>query len=283
MASAAALTSAASRSRLRDLQGRRGAALASRSDLLTPLGLPVAVVPHYDNAEAATTHALLLHGRAAAARLEAELPDEVFILASTAHCPGHRPGRRIASVLAGTVTVRKDGRSKVYPAGSEASIAELVAAATAGGDAAPVQPPAAAGASAEASSSRHCAKRWPTWSASSRPRSKSATRCGGAGHPRAGGDDPGLVSRHRSIGRAGQARSALRAAVVCLGEMAVAGRGIDGGSAPVRRCPPGRASARSRGPRLGAADAVRDRLLAAGVELHDTPDGTSWELHPAAP
>jgi cysteinyl-tRNA synthetase len=31
-----------------------------------------------------------------------------------------------------------------------------------------------------------------------------------------------------------------------------------------------------------AADAIRDRLLAAGVELHDTPDGTTWELRPAA-
>jgi cysteinyl-tRNA synthetase len=31
-----------------------------------------------------------------------------------------------------------------------------------------------------------------------------------------------------------------------------------------------------------AADVVRDRLLAAGVELHDTPDGTTWELRPTA-
>jgi cysteinyl-tRNA synthetase len=30
-----------------------------------------------------------------------------------------------------------------------------------------------------------------------------------------------------------------------------------------------------------AADGIRDRLVAAGVELHDTPDGTTWELRPA--
>jgi cysteinyl-tRNA synthetase len=32
-----------------------------------------------------------------------------------------------------------------------------------------------------------------------------------------------------------------------------------------------------------AADAIRDRLLAAGVELHDSPNGTTWELRPAEP
>jgi cysteinyl-tRNA synthetase len=32
-----------------------------------------------------------------------------------------------------------------------------------------------------------------------------------------------------------------------------------------------------------AADSIRDRIVAAGIELHDTPDGTTWELHPAQP
>ena len=32
-----------------------------------------------------------------------------------------------------------------------------------------------------------------------------------------------------------------------------------------------------------AADAIRDRLLAAGVELHDTSEGTTWELHQTEP
>jgi cysteinyl-tRNA synthetase len=38
-----------------------------------------------------------------------------------------------------------------------------------------------------------------------------------------------------------------------------------------------RAEARAGG-RYADADAVRDRLLALGVEVHDTPDGVTWEL-----
>ncbi|HEY5474973.1 MAG TPA: hypothetical protein VIK32_17530, partial [Candidatus Limnocylindrales bacterium] len=75
------------------------------------------------------------------------------------------------------------------------------------------------------------------------------------------------------------ARSALRAAIVCLGEMAVLGS-VD----PADTVRPFvdallEQRVRARGTReWAAADAIRDRLLAAGIELHDSPDGTTWEL-----
>ena len=81
------------------------------------------------------------------------------------------------------------------------------------------------------------------------------------------------------------ARSALRAAIVCLGEMAVAGHAATRPS----WCGPFvdallAERVRAREARdWAAADAIRDRLLAAGIELHDTPDGTTWELRPAEP
>ncbi|MGZ6268866.1 MAG: CysS/YqeB C-terminal domain-containing protein, partial [Candidatus Limnocylindrales bacterium] len=78
------------------------------------------------------------------------------------------------------------------------------------------------------------------------------------------------------------ARSTLRGAIVCLGEMAV-----EGSRDPATLIGPFvdallAERVRAREAReWAAADAIRDRLLAAGIELHDTPDGTTWEPRPA--
>ncbi|MGD0248850.1 MAG: hypothetical protein ABSB75_07335, partial [Candidatus Limnocylindrales bacterium] len=80
------------------------------------------------------------------------------------------------------------------------------------------------------------------------------------------------------------ARSALRAAIVCLGELA-----DEGASDPAELVRPFvdallAERVRARAAReWGAADAIRDRLLAAGIELHDAPDGTTWEWHTGQP
>ena len=55
-------------------------------DLLAPLGLPVAVVPHYDNAEGGNHDTRFCYmGERRLRVLEAELPDEVFILGVDGH------------------------------------------------------------------------------------------------------------------------------------------------------------------------------------------------------
>jgi len=80
------------------------------------------------------------------------------------------------------------------------------------------------------------------------------------------------------------ARSALRSAIVCLGEMAAAGNNDP--AELVRPFVDALLAERVRAREArewAAADAIRDRLLAAGIELHDSPDGTTWELRPAAP
>ena len=260
-------------------------------DLLTPLGLPVAVVPHYDNAEGGNHDTRFCYmGERRLHVLEAELPDDVFILGVDGHTAliiDLDAGS--ASVLGlGTVTVRKDGRSTVYPAGSEVSIAELVAAASrTGADAAPLEPPAAApvGVLAEASSSRPLREEVASLE---RIFQTSLDECDAPAAVRA------ILTLEETIqawsrdtdqsDALAQARSALRAAVVCLGEMAVAGS-----RDPAELVGPFvdallAERVRAREARdWAAADAIRDRLLAAGVDVHDAPDGTSWELRPAAP
>jgi hypothetical protein len=260
-------------------------------DLLTPLGLSVAVVPHYDNAEGGNHDTRFCYmGERRLRVLEGELPDEVFILGVDGHTALVMDlDAGSASVLGlGTVTVRKDGRSTVFPAGTELTIAELVAAASAAsGDTMAIQPPAAAsvGVLGEASSSRPLREEVANLEHIFQT---SLDECDAPAAVRA------ILALEETIqawsrdtdqsDALAQARSALRAAIVCLGEMAVAGSRdpaevvgpfVDALLAERLRAREAR--------HWAAADAIRDRLLAAGVELHDTPDGTSWELHHAEP
>jgi hypothetical protein len=97
-------------------------------DLLTAVGLPVAVVPHYDNAEGGghdTRYCFM--GERRLAELEAEMPDDVFILGideNTALVLDLDAGR--ATVRGrGRVTVRRHGRSVSYGHGTDMLIGEL--------------------------------------------------------------------------------------------------------------------------------------------------------------
>jgi cyanophycinase-like exopeptidase len=270
-------------------------------DLLAALGLPVAVVPHYDNAEGGNHDTRFCYmGERRLAVLEAELPADVFILGVDGHTALVLDlDEGSASVLGlGTVTVRKDGRSTVFPAGSEITIADLVAAASGRGVAAR----GAAGRGAVAQSTRASAPS-PAGAAIGGPGSRtlreevadlerifetSLDECDAPAAVRA------ILALEETIqawsrdtdqsDALATARSALRAAVVCLGEMAV-----EGSRDPAVLVGPFvdallAERVRAREARdWSAADAIRDRLLAAGIELHDAADGTTWELRPTAP
>ena len=279
-------------------------------DLLTPLGLPVAVVPHYDNAEGGNHDTRFCYmGERRLRALEAELPEEVFILGVDGHTALLLDlDAAWASVVGlGTVTVRKDGRSTVYPAGSEMAIGELAAAASGSavvsGSAGLAAGSAAAGSAAAGSAAAGSPGSGPSGvmsgASSSRPLREEVAnleRIFNASLDEC--DAPAAVravlaleetiqawSRDTDQSDAlAQARSALRAAIVCLGEMAV-----EGSRDPAERIAPFvdallAERLRAREARdWAAADAIRDRLSAAGIELHDTPDGTSWEMRPTTP
>jgi hypothetical protein len=259
-------------------------------DLLTPLGLPVAVVPHYDNAEGGNHDTRFCYmGERRLRVLESELPEEVFILGVDGHTALVLDlDARSASVVGlGTVTVRKRGRSTVFPAGSELSIAELVAAASAptfGSGAAVAQSPTATpiGVPARAPISSPLREEVVNLE---RIVEISLAECNAPAAVRA------ILALEETIQAWSRdtdqsdalavARSALRGAIVSLGEWAAEGLrdpaalvGPFVDALLVERL-------RARASRdWAAADAIRERLVAAGVELHDTLDGTTWELRP---
>ena len=268
-------------------------------DLLTPLGLPVAVVPHYDNAEGGNHDTRFCYlGERRLQMLEAELPPEVFILGVDGHTAlilDLDAGTGTVVGL-GTVTVRKDGRSTVFPAGSEVPIADLVAAAhgTSASHADSAASPDRAGASSAASGSglpvladapasgllrEEVARLESVFNAS-------LEECDAPAAVRAilGLEETIQAWSHDTdqSDALATARSALRSAIVCLGELAVRGSGDPADL--VRPFVDALLAERVRAREArdwAAADTIRDRLLAAGIELHDTPDGTTWELREA--
>jgi cyanophycinase-like exopeptidase len=259
-------------------------------DLLGPLGLPVAVVPHYDNAEGGNHDTRFCYlGERRLRILEAQLPPETFVLGVDGHTALILDlDAETASVEGlGVVTVRKDGRSSIFEAGSSMPIDDLIEAAHGSAPArrhgpepdaqvaVPVEEPAREPLRGEVAELERVFNR-------------SLDECDAQAAVRA------ILSLEETIqawaGDTDQsdalatARSTLRGAIVCLGEMA--GQDVTDPRdliAPfVDALLAERLGAREARD-WAAADAIRDRLLAAGIELHDTPDGTTWELHPAEP
>jgi cyanophycinase-like exopeptidase len=261
-------------------------------DLLGPLGLPVAVVPHYDNAEGGNHDTRFCYlGERRLEILEAELPPEVFILGVDGHTAlVFDLDARTASVEGlGVVTVRKDGRSATFAAGSTLSIDELLAAATGAAPsraaeraAKPVAPNAGTAPAGQA-----CPRPLREEAAElERVFNASLEECDAQAAVRA------ILTLEETIqawaGDTDQsdalatARSALRGAIVCLGEMA--GQDVTDPHDLIAPFVDALLAERLRAREArdwAAADAIRDRLLEAGIELHDTPEGTTWELHAA--
>ena len=122
-ASAAALTLGShTRAGVRDLQGGRAARWLAGLDLLSVHGLPVAVIPHYDNAEGGTHDTRFCYlGERRLAVLESMLPAGHFVLGVDSHTALVLDFvEATATVMGlGTVTVRADGRSEVFASGHE--------------------------------------------------------------------------------------------------------------------------------------------------------------------
>jgi cyanophycinase-like exopeptidase len=267
-------------------------------DLLGPLGLPIALIPHYDNAEGGTHDTRFCYlGEERLSRLERELPERAFVVGVDEHTALLIDlDTQSAEVVGhGAVTVRVQGRSarieggETVPFGRFTELAAQLAT-TADGTIG-IPGPASAGDSVRDAASGFR----PTSQQESGPPLLVAIRV----H-----EDAYRVGRDRSDATAmaqailalddelwawsadtlqsdalDRGRSSLRAMVDELGR--VAEQGTRDPAAVVRPFVELALSLREsarRERRFGESDAVRDRLETLGIEVRDTADGSAWAL-----
>jgi hypothetical protein len=263
-------------------------------DLLAAIGLHVALIPHYDNAEGGTHDTRFCYlGEVRLSALEDELPEDVFVLGvdeHTALCIDI--DARGASVLGhGGVTVRVRGRSTRIESGEAMAlerIAELAAELATGHS-------GAGGAPAVSGSTGSGAADAPAVPAPDGPPLLGAVRRIEESFraARAASDVAAMVDAVLALDdelwawsadtlqsdALDRGRASLRAMVSDLGELAALGaRDPAGVVGPFVELALSLRDSARRERRFGDADAVRDGLIALGVEVNDTSEGSVWRL-----
>jgi cyanophycinase-like exopeptidase len=251
-------------------------------DLLAFLGPEVAIIPHYDNAEGGNHDTRYCYlGETRLALMEEQMSESGWVLGVDEHtaCVFDLDVGSLSIVGNGVVTVRRQGRSSVVANGTTLSIEQLTDLASgkkaAGAPSAPLFTPAAGGAAPTALHGEirrleaefdRAVDRLDVDDAIRAVLELDDTLVAWAGD-----------TTQSDAGERG--RSAMRRMVARLGELAKTGardpRSMVGGfvEALLRE----RASARSAR-RFDDADRVRDALLANGIEVRDTPNGTLWDI-----
>ena len=260
-------------------------------DLLSPLGFGAncVVVPHFDNAEGGTHDTRFCYmGERRLAVMEELLPPDAWVLGVDEHTAlVFDLDEGDATVTGrGVVTVRRRGVAERFPAGTRMPMTSLVAAARgareSGGAAA--SPPDAARAPAESEEPRP--KRSALLDEVARLEQVFVAALAAR---RAGEAAEAILALDRAIldwsadtlqtDEPDRARAVLHSLVHRLGEAASVGlRDPKEVLAPlVEGLIALRAELRTE-KAWQVADRLRDRLVAGGIELHDTPGGTTWTL-----
>jgi cyanophycinase-like exopeptidase len=255
-------------------------------DLLGELtGVAAAVVPHYDNKEGATHDTRFCYlGEERLTALEAELPDDVGVLGVDEHTAMliDVEARTMTVAGNGVVSVRRRGDTRTFAAGESLTLDVLSAMLRGEQSASPAPAPAVVQAApvdldAPATSLRDEADR-------AREAFEAAL-----GRRDVDGCVAAVLGLEEAIAAwqadtlqsddADEARRVLRALVVRLGELAEQGAAdpADAVAPFVEALLAVRTGARENKD-FATSDLVRDRLVAAGVEVRDAPDGTSWTL-----
>jgi cyanophycinase-like exopeptidase len=265
-------------------------AWAQGTNLLERLtGLRAALIPHYDNTEGGTHSTRFCYlGERRLRLLEGSLPSGSHVIGVDEHTAlVFDLATGTATALGnGTVTVRHDGESRVLPSGSVVPVAELAErSARIGGAGAGVDE---SGPRGEVGAVGAGLRTPPTSLRAAADRSRSAFDAAMAAR-----DADAAASAALELEQAiadwtadtlqsddgDHARRTLRGMVLEL-----AGAARDGLADPAARVAPlvdalleRRAAARSARD-FATADALRDRLAVAGVEVRDGPYGVEWSL-----
>src|SRR5262245_23404469 len=260
-------------------------------DLLSPLGFGAhcVVVPHWDNAEGGTHDTRFCYmGERRLSALEEMLPDDAWVLGIDEHTAlvvDLNAGE--ASVIGrGGVTMRRRGAADRLPAGTRMPIADLIAS---GRNVTPkgAAPSTGAGVPTSAVDTEPSPPaRSPLLSEVARLEQEFGSAIAAR---RANDAAETILALDRTIlewsddtlqsDDPDRARAVLHSLVHRLGESA--SMGLRDPKEPltplVERLIVLRAELRAE-KAWQLADRLRDRLVAAGIELHDTPQGTTWSL-----
>ncbi len=249
-------------------------------DLVAEMGLRAVVVPHFNNAEGGNHDTRFCYmGERRLSALEAQLPDDVFILGVDEHTACILDLDEATASVAGIggVTVRRSGEMSTLVAGDTVPIAEIASTPVGGREPAAAKVPNVIVKSEAADPLLEgiagCQRDFDA---------ALAARDGRAAVKAMLELDDLLAEWSRDTLQSDyldRGRAALRSMVVRLGDVAAGGlRDPRQVVAPfVEAMLDARRDARA-GKRFADADALRDRLVEAGVEVRDTPSGTEWVL-----
>jgi cyanophycinase-like exopeptidase len=256
-------------------------------DLLGRFGLPLAVVPHWNNAEGGTHDTRFCYaGEIRFRALQALLPDDVAVLGIDEHTACVLDlGRGVAEVRGvGRVTVRRGGGERTFGKGERFPLSLLAGPAFAQGgeEGRSALPGSAGGATGEESSGEDGL-------------GEEIRRAEAAFEAALGRSDPEAAAgalldldqrlwaaqgRPGDEGDLGRGREAFREMLALLGHAHPAAQPGAAPSAPlVASLVALRDQWRGEG-KWTEADALRERLRAAGILVEDTPEGARWRPLP---
>jgi hypothetical protein len=267
-------------------------------DLFGVLGLKVAVIPHYDNAEGGTHDTRYCYlGERRLALLERELPADAAVLGVDEHTALILDLATGAAEVTGKggATVRKNGESTVLPSGSQITLEELRDLVRRGAEGSRRGSRADLGTDGEPGQGQFR----PAGAAEAPGKALSDLTSDAAGRfeAAAGGRDgasmvAAILDLEAAIeawstdtdenDSADRARAVLRGLVVRLGQAAE--QGLADPSDRLRPAVEPLVALREtlrKEHAYAAADVIRDALAAAGLQLRDTPAGTCWQAGPS--